>query len=487
MLAVETLVASPRRCSVRSTPSGPSLTFLGGAHTVTGSKTLLDTGEARVLVDCGLFQGRKELRLANWKPFPVDPDSIDAIVLTHAHIDHCGYLPRLYRLGYRGPVYATRGTRDLAAIVLPDSGHLQEEEAEYANRKGYSKHHPAEPLYTEADARECLDLFRAVEFGEQRTVAPGVDVTWSRAGHILGAASLHVEALDRKIAFSGDLGRSSHPLLQPPDPIGAADVVVIESTYGDTEHVDDVDADGVIARVVADAASCGGVVVIPAFAVDRTEVVLWHLDRVVARGEVPDIPIFVDSPMASRALATYRDEVGRRSPEFRPELFDSELFASLDITETRTTEESKSLNGRLGPFVIVSASGMATGGRVLHHLADRIGDGRNAVLLVGFQAPGTRGDKLRDGARNIRMFGREFPVNADVVSVDLSAHADRSELLAWLATATAPESVLVNHGELDAAESLAAAVRQRFHVPVTVPAPGQRIQVPPADNASGRP
>lgn len=469
-----------------STPSGSALTFLGGAHTVTGSKTLLDTGHARVLVDCGLFQGHKELRLANWKPFPVDPDSIDAIVLTHAHIDHCGFLPRLYRLGYRGPVYATRGTGDLAAIVLPDSGHLQEEEAEYANRKGYSKHHPAEPLYTEADARECLQLLQTVEFGEQRTVASGVDVTWTRAGHILGAASLHIEALDRKVVFSGDLGRSSHPLLRPPDPIGAADVVVIESTYGDTEHVD-ADADDVMARVVGDAASCGGVVVIPAFAVDRTEVVLWHLDRLVARGEVPDIPIFVDSPMASRALATYREELGRRSPEFRPELFDRELFASLDITETRTTEESKSLNGRLGPFVIVSASGMATGGRVLHHLADRIGDGRNAVLLVGFQAPGTRGDKLRGGARHIRMFGHEFPVSADVVSVELSAHADRSELLAWLATATGPASVLVNHGELDGSEGLAAAVRQRFHVPATVPAPGQRIQVrSPARTERGR-
>ena len=468
-----------------ATPSGPSLTFLGGAHSVTGSKTLLETGSARVLVDCGLFQGHRALRQANWAGFPVPPESIDAVVLTHAHIDHCGYLPRLYRLGFRGPVYATPGTCDLAAIVLPDSGHLQEEEADYANRRGYSKHHPAEALYTETEARECLQLFEPVPFGERRTVASGVDVTWSRAGHILGAASLHIDALDRRIVFSGDLGRSSHPLLRPPDPIGGADMVVVESTYGDTEHLH-VDADEGIAQVVRDAASCGGVVIIPAFAVDRTEVVLWHLDHLVERGEVPDLPIFVDSPMASRALAVYRAELRHRSPEFRPELFEHELFSSLDIVETRTTDESKALNERRGPFVIVSASGMATGGRVLHHLARRIGDSRNAVLLVGFQAPGTRGDQLRNGAPQLRMFGHEFAVSADVESVELSSHADRSELIDWLATATAPELVLVNHGELDAAESLAAAIGEQLHLPAKVPAPGQRVAVPSGRRVGGR-
>jgi metallo-beta-lactamase family protein len=457
--------------------SDPVLTFLGGARTVTGSKTLLEAGDSKVLIDCGLFQGRKHLRLANWAPFPIDPESIDAVVLTHAHIDHCGYLPRLYQLGYRGPVYATQGTCDLAAIVLPDSGHLQEEEAEYANRKGYSKHDPALPLYTEEDARRSLELFEPVPFCSARTVAPGIDVTWSPAGHILGAASLHVDVLDRRIVFSGDLGRPTHPLLRPPDPVGPADVVVIESTYGDREHVD-TDADSVIRDLVDDAASCGGVVVVPAFAVDRTEVVLWHLDRLVERGQVPDLPIFVDSPMASRALAQYRNERRRHSLEFRPEVLDRELFASLDITETRTTEQSIELNTRLGPFVIVSASGMATGGRVLHHLANRLGDSRNKVLLVGFQAPGTRGDQLRQGAQSIRMFGREHRVAADVVSVELSSHADRSELLDWLGTAKEPGLVLVNHGEEDAAESLAAEVRRRLDVATKVPAPGQRIVVP---------
>ena len=453
----------------------PSLTFLGGAHTVTGSKTLLDADDARVLVDCGLFQGRKALRRANWDPFPVPPESIDAIVLTHAHIDHCGYLPRLYRLGYRGPVYGTSGTRDLAAIVLPDSGHLQEEEADFANRRGYSKHHPAEALYTEDEARECLELFETVPFGERRTVAPGIDVTWARAGHILGAASLHIDVMGRRIVFSGDLGRPSHPLLRNPDPIGPADVVVVESTYGDREHV--LVDDTVIARAVKDAAGCGGVVIIPAFAVDRTEVVLWHLDQLVERGVVPGLPIFVDSPMASRALALYRDERRRRSPEFRPELYERELFSSLDIVETRTADESKMLNDRLGPFVIVSASGMATGGRVLHHLANRIGDSRNSVLLVGFQAPGTRGDRLRHGASTLRMFGHDFPVYATIESVELSAHADRSELLDWLATAAVPDRVLVNHGEVDAAESLAEAVRHQLHLPAEVASPDRRIEL----------
>ncbi|MAT05649.1 MAG: MBL fold metallo-hydrolase [Acidimicrobiaceae bacterium] len=459
-------------------PSGPTLTFLGGARTVTGSKTLLETGDTRVLIDCGVFQGRKELRLANWAEFPVDPASIDAVVLTHAHVDHSGYVPRLCRAGFRGPVYATGGTCDLAAIVLPDSGHLHEEEAAFANRKGYSKHHPAQPLYTEADAVRSLAQFVPVGFGERRTVAAGIDVEWTRAGHILGAASLHVDVGDRRLVFSGDLGRAGHPLLLPPDPIGAADVVVVESTYGDRAHLD-VDAAAALTLVVNDTARQGGVVIIPAFAVDRTEVVLWHLDQLVERGDIPNLPIFVDSPMASRALDVYRNGRLRGSPEFRPGVADRPLFPSLDITETPTTEASKSLNARHGPFVIVSASGMATGGRVLHHLADRIGDSRNAVVLVGFQAPGTRGDQLRHGADRIKMFGSEYRVAADVVSIELSSHADRSELLAWLATADDPDLVLVNHGEPDAAASLADAVHERLGVPAMVPAPGERVAVPP--------
>lgn len=459
-------------------PPQPVLTFLGAARTVTGSKTLLEVDAHRVLVDAGLFQGRKELRLRNWQPLPIDAAELDAVVLTHAHIDHCGYLPRLVRDGFRGPVYCTHGTRRLAEIVLPDSAHLQEEEAEYANRRGYSKHRPALPLYTASDAAAAIATLHPVPFGTATEVVPGVRATWRRAGHILGAASvsLRVDAIGTTIAFSGDLGRPTHPLLLPPDPIGPADVAVVEATYGDEEHRP-VDPSELLAAVVADAAACGGVVVIPAFAVDRTEVVLWYLDQLVAAGRIPDLPVFVDSPMASRALQLYRAEVRDRSPELRPELFGRELFSSLNIVETRTPDESRSLNSRRGPFIIVSASGMATGGRVVHHLANRIGDGRNTVVLVGFQAPGTRGDRLRQGADTIKMLGRYHPVRADIVSIDLSTHADRSELLDWLATADGLDAVYVNHGEQDAAEALASSIRDRLGVLAVAPHQNERVVV----------
>ena len=453
---------------------GAVATFLGAARTVTGSKTLLDVPGGRLLVDCGLFQGRKPLREANWASFPVPPESIDAILLTHAHIDHCGYVPRLHRIGFRGPVYCTRATRDLAAIVLPDSGHLQEEEAAYANKAGYSKHSPAEPLYTEADAHAALELLRPVEFGEEIDVGAGTRATWRRAGHILGAASVHVRpTAGPTVVFSGDVGRPSHPLLLPPDAVGPADVLVVESTYGDEEHMP-ADPFEVIADVVNDAASCGGVVIVPAFAVDRTEVVLWYLDRLVARGDVPDLPVVVDSPMASQALRTYRAEVANRSPELRPELFGQELFGSLSLTETRTVDDSKALNERRGPFVIVSASGMVTGGRVVHHLARRIRDSRTKILLVGFQAPGTRGDRLRQGATTIKMLGGYHPVRADVVAVDLSTHADRSELLDWIGTADGAELALVNHGEAEPAAALVAAI-EATGLAAAAPHAGERV------------
>lgn len=456
----------------------PMLSFLGAARTVTGSKTLIDTGEARLLVDCGLFQGRKALRQANWKPFPVAVESIDAVVLTHAHIDHCGYLPRLWRLGFRGPVYCTSGTRSLAGVVLPDCGYLQEEEADYANRMGFSKHDPAEALYTAQDASDSLELLRTVEFGEHCAVVPGIDLTWHRSGHILGAAWLRASLTEvgTDVVFSGDLGRPSHPLLLAPDPIGAADVVVVESTYGDEEHVT-VEPQEQIAALINDAASCGGVVVVPAFAVDRTEVVLWHIDQLVRAGQIPDLPVFVDSPMASRALDLYRSEVSDRSPEIRPELFGRHLFSSINLTETRTTAESKQLNERRGPMVIISASGMATGGRVIHHLARRIGDSRNSVMLVGFQAPGTRGDRLRSGATTLKMLGHYFPVRAQIASIELSTHADQSELIDWTASAPDASRIYVNHGEPEAAEALAAALTERLGVIAVAPHPEERVRL----------
>lgn len=462
--------------------SPPVLTFIGGAGTVTGSKTLLDTDNGRLLIDCGLFQGQKALRLQNWDSFQVSPESIDAIVLTHAHVDHCGYLPRLTRYGFDGPVFCTEGTRALAAIVLPDSGHLQEEEARFANRKGYSKHHPAEPLYTRADALTSLSQLSSVPFDMPTQVLPGIEVTWRRAGHILGAATLQLRLApdDIDVVFSGDLGTSTHPLLLPPGPIGRANTVVIESTYGDEEHPPD-DPEDAIADAIEHISTGEGVLIVPAFAVDRTEVVLWHLERLITSGRVPDIPVYVDSPMASRALDVYRTESRRSSPEFRHEHRGIELFPSVRLTEISSVDESKALNAKSGPMVIISASGMATGGRVIHHLAHRLGDEHNAVMLVGFQAPGTRGEALRSGAGQLKMLGQYHSVRARVFSVELSAHADQSDLIDWLATATPPPGmVFINHGEPAASQALARAITDRLGLDPVVVRTGERVRLAPS-------
>lgn len=461
----------------------PVVTFLGGARTVTGSRFLFDHPDGRVLVDCGLFQGLRRERRRNWEPFGVDPATLDAVVLTHAHVDHSGFLPALVRDGFRGDVLCTPATADLAAVVLPDAGRLQEEEAAFANRMGYSKHEPARPLFTEDDARRSLAALRAVPFGAAVEL-PGLTVTLRRAGHILGSASAVLDvAHGPRIVVSGDLGRPSHPLLRPPEPLTGldADWVLVESTYGDRTH-DDGDVAGRLADVVRATAARGGMVVVPAFAVDRTEVVLHHLRRLMTEGAIPALPVYVDSPMALDALAVYRAARADRSDDLRPEVLDGpDPFDTGTLTEVRDTEGSKRIDRQVVPGIVVSASGMATGGRVLHHLARFLPDRRATVVLVGYQAEGTRGRLLADGARQLKLLGQYVPVRATVaVLPELSVHADRRELLDWLRTHDGePDGVFVVHGELEAARALRQAVTGELGWPAVVPHAGERVRLDP--------
>lgn len=466
----------------RGRPSVPVLRFLGATCTVTGSRFLLETARARVLVDCGLYQGLKPLRLRNWSPFPVDPASIDAVALTHAHLDHCGYLPALSRQGFGGPVFATAGTQALAGIVLPDSAHIQEEDAGYANRKGFSKHQPALPLYVGADAERVLGQFRVVPFRHDIEIAAGVRATFLPAGHILGSAmiALTIEgARPRTVLFSGDLGRPQHPLLNPPDAPPAADLILIESTYGDREHEDVVSLQRFEEAIVRTAAR-GGTVVIPSFAVDRTEVVLMHLRHLVQTGRLPNLPVYVDSPMALAALGLYRQALGAGGVEIRPGFSaDGDPFDPGQLIEAHTVQESMAINDAKAPMIIISASGMVSGGRVLHHLARCLPDSRNTVLLVGYQAEGTRGRSLADGAHELKLLGRYVGVHAEVVSVPaFSVHADRRELLGWLRRAPrAPETVFVIHGEPPAATALHDAIERELGWTAAVPRYLEHVRV----------
>jgi metallo-beta-lactamase family protein len=461
----------------------PSLAFLGGTGTVTGSRFLVENGRSRVLVDCGLFQGEKELRLRNWERFPVEPARIDAVVLSHAHLDHSGYLPALVRDGFRGPVYATAGTASLCEILLPDSGRLHEEDAAYANKKGYSKHAPALPLYTEQDALAAVERLRALPFGKPAEVAPGVSATLRPSGHILGSASVELVlggSAPRRIGASGDLGRPEHPLLVAPAPPPAADALLVESTYGERTHRELPELEEALASAVSRTAARGGVCVIPAFAVDRTELVLNALQRLVEEDRIPDLPVFVDSPMALAALEVYRRALQGGSEDVRPELRGRPpRFDRLQLREVRTVEASKEIQRLRGPFIVVSASGMATGGRVLHHLRARLPDRRNSVLLVGYQARGTRGWRLQNGERALKMLGRYVPVEAEIVDLGgFSVHADADELVAWLASAPEPPGVLyVVHGEPASADALASSVVRELGWPAVVPRHGERVRV----------
>ncbi len=451
-----------------------SITFLGAAGTVTGSKYLVRDGSHSLLVDCGLFQGYKLLRERNWQPLPISPRQIDAVVLTHAHLDHSGYLPLLAREGYTKPIHCTNGTRDLCAILLPDSGHLQEEDAAYLNRHALSRHQPALPLYTRQDAVNCLKQFRTHAFGKAFEPIPGWRVRFSHAGHILGAASVLLEVGGRRILFSGDLGRTDDVLMAPPEAPPAADTVLVESTYGDREHPQ-ADMQQELAPALQRLAQRGGVAVVPVFAVGRAQSVLHAIQELKNQGHLPAaLPVFLDSPMAVSTTGLFE----RYPDEHR--LNAQQVHAlSHCATMVETTDQSKALARRHGPMVILSASGMATGGRVLHHLALYASDHRNMVIITGHQAPGTRGARIAAGEKSIRIHGQEVAIRAEVVQLtSASAHADAEQTLAWLRRMEhAPAQVFVVHGEMQAADMLRQRIEHEMRWRAAVPEHGSTCVV----------
>ncbi len=446
-----------------------NITFLGGTGTVTGSKYLVQHDGKKLLVDCGLFQGYKQLRLRNWNPMPVQAADVDAVLLTHAHLDHSGYLPLLHRQGFRGRIHATPATCDLCAILLPDSGHIQEEDAAFLNRHGYSKHTPALPLYSKHDAIVSLNLLHPEVIGKTFSPIPGWKATFSSAGHILGAASILLEVAGRRILFSGDLGRPDDLIMKAPDLPPEADTVLIESTYGNRTHPQE-DVLAELAPALKRVASRGGVAVVPVFAVGRAQALLYAISLLKERGEIPrSLPIFLDSPMA-----VHTTELLPRHPDAHR--LDAEALHRMKhiATMVETPEQSKALAKHHGPMVILSASGMATGGRVLHHLAHYLPDHRNMVILTGYQAPGTRGDTLAKGGSVVRIHAQDVAVNAEVVQLQSSsAHADATQLLDWLKHMKhAPAQVYVVHGELEAADMLRQRIERELKWRAVVPEHG---------------
>jgi metallo-beta-lactamase family protein len=454
-----------------------TLTFLGATGTVTGSKFLLESEGRRTMVDCGLYQGESTWRRLNWKPLPVDPESISDVVLTHAHLDHCGHLPALVRGGFAGPTWCTHGTAALASIVLRDSAHLQEEDAENARLGGFSRHDPPRPLYDAADAETAISSFKPVDYHQHCDLDSGVGLTLSRAGHILGSATALVTIGAGSVLFSGDLGRIRHPLLLPREAPPAARTIIVESTYGDRTHPADGDiAHKILADTIRRTVRRGGSVLIPAFAVDRTELVLHALSQLTASGDIPALPVYVDSPMALAALDVYRSASMRE--ELRPDL-PARLVDLPNLHTAHTAQESMLLNEPQTPSIIISASGMATGGRVVHHLQHLLPDRRNTVVLTGYQAVGTRGRLLAEGATELKMYGGYVPVRAEVV-VDhgFSVHADSTELLAWLRELpTPPETVYIVHGEPESSRAMATMLRSQTGWCVVVPRLGEKVRV----------
>lgn len=479
-----------------------SITFLGAARTVTGSKYLIDCNGTRVMVDCGLFQGLKELRLRNWQDLPVPAGSIDAIVLTHAHLDHCGYLPRVVAQGFRGRVFCTQGTQDLCRIVLPDSGRIQEEDAEYANRKGFSKHHPALPLYREADALRAASQLQPCGYDRPLPLAPGIEIEFINAGHLLGSSYVRMHIDGRTILFGGDLGRFGRPVLPDPTLVAETDYLLVESTYGDRVH--EADDDGhVLAELVTSAVQRGGKIIMPSFAIGRVEELIYWLKRLETEGRIPVLPVFLDSPMAAAALARYRERVHELDPELDPANHDDTAphdSAAHDPRDARRTrarqeremcifcterfhviasvEESKQLTASRAPAIVISSSGMAEGGRVLHHLKAALPDAKNTVIFAGYQGVGTRGRRLVDGEKQIKMHGEWVSVAARIANLgSMSAHADSNEILRWLHGFTRPpQRTFIVHGEPSSMEALGSRIDRELGWSHTMPEYRETVQ-----------
>jgi len=456
-----------------------TLTFLGAAGTVTGSRHFLESGQTRLLLDCGLFQGLKELRLRNWAPSPVPATSIAGVLLSHAHIDHSGALPRLGREGFRGPIYCTGATAELLGIMLPDAAHLQEEEAEFANRHRTSKHEPALPLFTTADADRVLTQVRPVGFNESFSPAAGVSARFINSGHILGAAFIEVSIDGRTLVFTGDIGRYGVPIMRDPDPVAAADVLLLESTYGNRLHPPD-DHHDMLAAAVERAVAQKAWLLVPAFAIGRTQEILYDLRGLEDVARIPSLPVYLDSPMGDKATAIYARHTEEHDPDARGiEAAGGRPFAPKNLRICKSVEDSKRLNDTDGPGILIAGSGMATGGRILHHFVRRLSDARTTVLFVGYQAAGTRGRLLREGARQMKMLGQSVPVRAAIMASDAySAHADQGEILRWLGGFTRPPAAAyIVHGEPDAASALQVRIASQLKWRAVVAQDGQRVDI----------
>jgi len=450
------------------------LSFYGASGTVTGSKYLLSNGKQRIMVDSGLFQGEKKNRVLNWEAPPFDPTTLDAILLTHAHLDHSGYVPVLTKTGFEGPIYCTPATKELCEIILRDSGYLQEEDAKFRNKHKITKHDPALPLYTQEDAERALKQFKPVGFDREVELAKGLTFKLTRAGHILGSGCVHLRSDGRTIVFSGDVGRREGPVMRAAEPLGQMDYLVVESTYGNRLHEDDADPKDQLADVINRTADRRGIVVIPAFAVGRSTTLLHFISELISEGRIPDIPVFLNSPMAINATEIYCEH---HTEHRLTEQECRDIYANVDFVRSR--EASKALNTNDGPAIIVSASGMVEGGRVVHHLKTMLPDPKNTVLFTGFQAPGTRGERLLSGAETVKIHGEEVPCRAEIVDLDnLSAHADWKEIVEWLRpTAAAPRMTFVTHGEPESAKAIQQHLREELGWDSVTPAYKEQFEI----------